>query len=81
MPPLSPPSPPPSQYFNVVADKNPYIETLVCKAIEIYTKGKGGDDDGDDDGLDVDGMDDDEDDGMNEKVVSVVEKMFEVRTD
>jgi hypothetical protein len=27
----------------------------------------------------VDGMDEDEDDGMTEKVVSVVEKMFEVR--
>jgi len=64
------------EYFNVVADKNPYIETLVCKAIEIYTKGKEGDDDGDDDGLDLD-MEEDEEDGMSEKVVGVVEKMFE----
>jgi len=62
------------EYFNVVADKNPYIETLVCKAIGIYTKGKGGDDE--DDGLDGD-LDEDADDGMSEKVVGVVEKMFE----
>ena len=70
------------KYFNVVAEKTPYIETLVCKAIEIYTKSaRGGADDDDDDDGDAFLLDDDHgrdnQDGMNEKVVEVVEKMFE----
>ena len=52
-------------YFNVVEDKSPYVETLVCKAIEIYTAPTTNDDE------------DDDDDGLSEKVLGIVEKMFE----
>lgn len=28
------------EYFNVVTDKSPYVETLVCKAIEVREKNR-----------------------------------------
>jgi len=61
-------------YFNVVSDKSPYVETLVCKAIEIYTKVSDSTT-----GVSEDVMDDDaeDDDGLKDKVLGIVEKMFE----
>ncbi|GMI08303.1 hypothetical protein TrVE_jg10477 [Triparma verrucosa] len=60
-------------YFNVVSDKSPYVETLVCKAIEIYTKVSDSSSVADDDVMD----DNVEDDGLKDKVLGIVEKMFE----